>query len=244
MLPFTLLATNNVMATFLEAQTRLLREINRPSSEASVLLSVKDAINDAILQLQRGRTWTLAEAIANYAYPSGSATVTTTAAIGTVLRGLISVEQLSASTDVVGKPLKIMRYSQLQARRNQYMRRWPNGWEQEFWQTTLEEGYFNDKVLFITGTNVGLWPMPNSGTATQLRFCYYSWLAALSADADTNFFLTYAPDVVNAIALRKMCFVLKTTSNYLVNQAEFDQLIKNLEAWDDELRETSDTSIK
>lgn len=226
------------MATFLEAQTRLLREVNRPSSETSVLASVKDAINDAILQLQRSRTWMYTEGLSSvYTYPTSTATVATLTATGSVLRGLLSVQQLSAAADNMGKPLKIMTYRQLMEKLNTIQRRYPAEWYEQFQSVLDAEGYCTDKILFLTGMNLGLWPMPTSGPV-YLKFQYYSWLPVLSLDADTNFFLTYAWDVVNALALKKMCFVLKTTSNYLPTDAEFEKTLKALEMWDDTLAAT------
>lgn len=214
----------------------MLRLVNRPSSETDVLNGVKDAINDAIMYLQRNQAFAMTERLASITYTASAASVALTS-VGSgsdLVRDVISVQQVSASGVLTGKPLKLTTYEQIQVMRNRYARRNSSadvdlsndtlsGW-------TIEDAYRSDKMAFVVGNAIGLYPVPTE--TVYLYVNYHKWMPVLSADADTNFFLDYAMDVVQTLAAKRMLFYMRDVAIYSPTQAEVDAAVATLLAWD------------
>lgn len=235
--------------TFATAYAALMSMINRPTSETTVLAAAKLEINNAISYLQRNHSFVYAERISEVSITANAQYVSMAApATGTILRSVLSMQQLSATGALEGKPLKVKSFAQLQADRGRYLARYPAGDTAVYDGLTdftdvfsIEEAYRSDKIGFVMGQNIGLYP--RQATAVPLLLHYSTWLAALSADGDTNFFLDYALDVVLMLAARRMHIYLKADNRYSVSKEEADANIATLIAWDSQLRETPMTSI-
>jgi len=238
------------MATFQTAYERLMRTVNRPLTETDVLLAAKDAINDAVMFLQRNHAYNYTERLTTLTYPVNTLQVDLGEICTGTLRDILSVQQLSSAGIVQGKPLKIMRYDQLQAIRGHYERTHTanapfdisldsmslSGWN-------IEDAFRQDLVAFLVGQNLGLYPRPTSAAVELLVNCHI-WLPELVADADTNFFLTYALDVVMMLALKSMHIYMKLDSRFAVSEQQVADSLAGLIAWDAQVMENSRTSIR
>lgn len=231
------------MATFQQAYTRLMRTVNRPLTDTDVLQGAKDAINDALMFLQRNHAYRYAQDVANIAYAANTFAVDVAASNS--VRDIISVQELSASGTVQGKPLKVISYTQLQAMRAKYERAHttvePYTASETVSSWTIEDAFRTDRIAFMLGKQLGIYPQPTE--ALTLRVAFNTWYEALSGDSDTHFLLDYAEDVVQLIALKKMSFYIKTDSRFQVQDAEVQQLLAGLITWDSQLHENSDTSL-
>lgn len=223
------------MADFTTAFTRLMRVINRPVSETDVLAAAKESINDAVLFIQRNHAYNYTEKLATFIYPVNTLTVNLGDICTGPLRDILTVQQVTADGQLQGKPLKVMSYAKLQAMRNQYLRQhsqpdpllYPSdtisGW-------TIEDAFRQDMIAFMSGQSLGLYPMPTE--VKYLLINCHIWMPELSADADTNFFLVYALDVVLTIALKRMHIYMKTDSRFAVTEQEVNDAIAGLVSWD------------
>ena len=233
------------MATFQDAYTRLLRTINRPSSEADVLLACKDAINDAVMQLQRDHAFAYSEALASFEYPADTLYIS----LGTVcdgeVRDLVSLQEVTADSPYQGKPIKIITYSQLQADRTNYYRSHNVDPTQAYQESTvgmtIEDGYRQDVIAFVMGQNIGLYPKPASAKTLLLNL--HIWMHVFVDNDDTNFFLDYAMDVVQILALKKLHIFMKYDSRYAVSDKDFGDAFQSLLHWDSQVIENPKTSI-
>lgn len=214
---------------------RLLRLINRPWSESDVLLGVKDAINDAILLIQRNQAFALSEALASITYSADALTVSLASVGGSAhqVRNVRSVQQVSASGTYQGKPLKVVSYDVLQSMRNRVDRThssdalaiWP-----------IEDSYQSDKVAFIVGSAIGIYPTPTSAVYLYINYNY--WLPRLVNDGETNFLLDYAGDVIELLAFKKMQTFMKDSSLYGPTREETEIALLALIQWDSQVRES------
>lgn len=234
------------MPNFQNAYEDLMDMVSRPTSETTVLAAAKREINNAIRILQRRHCFVKTEEVDEGTYTAAAQFVdfTTLLPSVTALRSLGSVQILTATGALEGKPVKILSYAQLQSLRMRVMNKMPAGASITFDGVTdfldalsLEESFRPDKIAIVTGTQLGLYPRQNE--AINLLLHYYKWLPTLNATSDTNFFLDFAYDVVLTIALRRMHIYMKADSRYVVAKEEVDSAIADLIAWDTSLRETS-----
>lgn len=234
------------MATFATTYTSLLRKINRPATETDILAECKDAINAAVLQLQRDHAFAYTEALATFEYAANALYVD----VGTVCNGLIrdyiSLQQIAVGGTYEGKPIKIKSYSQIQTDRINHYRKHSIDDTQIFAETspglTIEDGYREDRFGWVMGRNIGIYPRPTQATTYLIHF--HSWLPALVADGDTNFFLDYAQDLVQMLALKRLHIVMGVDSRFAVSQEEVNASILNLHTWDSQVKENPNTSIE
>lgn len=227
------------MATFAEVTERLLQTINRPATELDILSEVQHSINDAVLILQRNHAYAYTESLASFVYPASALYVD----LGTVCSGLvrdcISLQQLAAGGTYEGKPIKIKTYFRLQSGRNIRSRMGGIDETQIFSEVspgiTIEDSFRGDKIAFVMGRNIGIYPRLNVDTSFIIHI--HTWLPVLVEDDDTNFFLTYAQDLVTMMALKRLHISMKTDSRFQVTQTEVDVAIAGLLAWDSQIKE-------
>lgn len=234
------------MPNFQTAYNRLMRTVNRPLSETDVLEGAKDAINDAISFLQRNHAYTYTEKLNKMTYSAGSLLIDLGKICGGTLRDMRSIQQTSGTGVYQGKPLKVMSYDQVQAQRSHYERTHTvnTGLDESRVITawTIEDSYRCDVVAFLIGQSVGIYPTPNQDLYLVMN--NHIWLPTLVNTTDTNFFLTYAMDVVIAIALKSMHLYMKADSRFAVTEQQITDMLAGLVAWDSSLLENSNTSIR
>lgn len=223
------------MATFQTAYSRLLRTINRPSSDTDVLQGAKDAINDAILYLQRNHGYAYTQVAVDVPMAANSFSVDLANDFDLSMRDVQSVFEVNTSGKREGKPLKVVTFSKLQADRMNYHRRHSSGdplgyLNESLDGFTIEDAYRSDKLAFLYGCNLGIYPMQSN--AQNYVVFGHQWIQEMTADADTNFFLDYAMDVVITIALKRMHLYLKLDSRFSVTEQEISDLIAGLVNWD------------
>lgn len=231
--------------------TQLMLTVNRPLTEQSVLTGAKWELNQAIKFLQRDHAFAYTERLAQFTYQPGNLFYDVGKICDGTLRDLMSVQLLNTSGLPQGKPMKVMTYNQLQGERKHFDRTHPSvGDFTDDWLAasltddspiTIESAFCQDRVVFIAGGNIGVYPTPK--TAMTLMFNLHVWLPKLKGDQDTNFFLTYASDVVMMLALRKMHLYMKTDGRYQMTDAEVEKCLATLNTWDAQVRETSNTTM-
>lgn len=233
--------------TFKSTYTQLMATVNRPLSELSVLTGAKYEINQAIKYLQRDHAYSYTERLTQYVNTAGTLYYNLGSICGGLLRDLMSIQLLNDSGKPAGLPLKIMTYNQLQQLRGNFARTHPYGPNDWFTSQncdnffTIEDCFRQDKIAFISGPNVGLYPI-STKDETLLVNCHI-WLPDLVQDADANFFLDFASDVVMMCALKRMHLYMKSDSRYQITAAEFQEVVSTLKAWDSQVRETPNTNI-
>jgi hypothetical protein len=234
------------MATFVEVQNRLLRTINRPSSETDIVAEVKAFINDAILILQRDHAYSYTEGMFTFDYPASALFADIGAVCDASVRDYISLQQIAPSGTYEGKPLQMKSYSQLQTDRRKYSRSHSVDSVQIYSEAqiglTVEDGYREDMIAFIMSKYMGLYPRPSSNTTFLLHVHF--WLPKLEEDADSNFFLDYAEDLVVMLALRRMHLSMKIDSRWAVTDAEIKDAMDGLKAWDSQVTQYPGISIE
>lgn len=234
------------MATFAETYTDLLETINRPSSEADVLRAVKRAINNAILYLQRNQAFAYTERLNQVTYPANTLHLDLGTICGGTLRNMKSIQQVSASGKVQGKPLKIVSYDWLQKQRSNYERSHTPAFNMldtpaVLTGFTIEDAYRTDRIVFLVGQMVGLYPKPTEDVYLVMN--NNIWLPTLAADSDTNFFLTYCADAVEMIALKYLHIYLKLDSRFAVTQQQVNDVLAGLVIWDASTTSNSNSSF-
>ena len=144
----------------------------------------------------------LGETLAELTYAAQSQTVAITG-----LRSVLSAQELTASGAFEGKPLRVFSYSQLQARRLSYYRTLPAGHVPTYDSPTnlsdelsLETAFRQDRVAFIVGNSLGLYPRPEAEVRLMVHRSIF--LTELVNNNDTNYLLDYAFDVVTKLAVR------------------------------------------
>jgi hypothetical protein len=234
------------MATFAEVQARLLRTINRPSSETDIVAEVKAFINDAILILQRDHAYSYTEGMFTFDYPADALFADIGEVCDASVRDYISIQQISPSGTYEGKPLQMKSYSQLQQDRRKYSRSHSIDSAQTYSENqiglTVEDGYREDMIAFIVSKYMGLYPRPGQNTSFLLHVHF--WLPPLVEDEDSNFFLDYAEDLVVMLALRRMHLSMKIDSRWQVTDAEINAAIAGLHAWDSQVTQYPGISIE
>lgn len=234
------------MATFATAVTRILRTINRPATETDIVQGVKDAINDAVKQLQRDHAYVYTEGLVQVTYPANTLFID----LGTVcdgkVRDFLSVQQVNTSAGLQGKPLRLITYSQLQTdRRNHYNRHAVDPtqvFSAEQPGQTIEDGFREDMTCFIANQYIGLYPLQTQ--AKELVINLHTWLPEMVADGDTNFFMDYAYDIVIMLALKNLSYFMKADNRLNIDNAEIAARIATLVTWDSQLRQTPNGSIE
>lgn len=83
-----------------------------------------------------------------------------------------------------------------------------------------------EKFTIVGGSTVYLRPIPD-GTYTT-RLIYYAKLAALSADADTNWLLTSHPDIYVGAAMVELCIILENDERIQFWRGYYDQKMNDL----------------
>lgn len=229
------------MADFSDLYTDVMDSLNRPTTETAVLAACKKRINDTIRLIQRRRAYRKTERLVTVTYPANALTIDLTAVCDGKLRDLISVQMLGESTAKSGVILPYKSYAQLQAARMKYQRlNEPanlNEWQYvtEFFGhenfTTRVHRYY----VFLMNGEVGLYPTPTSDV-TLLVFAH-TWLPDLSADADTNFLLDWAYDLVHDYSLHRMSVYLKQDNRTPLTKEEFALGLEALDLLDSQMSE-------
>ena len=238
-----------VQETFQTIYTQLMATVNRPLTETQVLTGAKWEINQAIKYLQRNQAFAYTERLTQFTAQPNVLFYNLGSICDGVLRDLMSAQLLNQTGLPEGRPLKIMTYNQLQGYRKHYSRTHPQI-EGDWYQfdaisdilVTIEDAYRNDTILFIAGQNIGLYPTP-VGTTKTILLNLHVWLPTLVNDGDTNFFLTYASDVVMMLALKRMHIYMKSDARWQVTDGELKENIATLIAWDSQVRETPNTTM-
>jgi hypothetical protein len=233
------------MATFATAVTRLLRIINRPSTEADIVLNCKDALNDAVKEIQRDHAFAYTESLAKVTIPANTLYVE----IGTIcdgkIRDYMSAQQIT-SDGFQGKPLSFVTYNQLQKDRWNHYRRNFTTQDERFVESqagrTIEDSFRTDMKVFIANQHIGVYPL--QATDVQLLLNFHLWLPELLNDDDTNFLLDYAYDAVILLALRKLSYYQKTDSRINIDNASLVAVMESLKQWDGQLRETANFTME
>jgi hypothetical protein len=236
------------MLNFSDIYQQLMLIVNRPISETSVLTGAKWEINQAVKYLQRDHAYAYTERLCQFVYQPGTLLYDLGNICGGSLRDLLSAQTLNQTGKPYGRPTKIITYNQLQQMRMHFSRTHalcPGDWyapaNLDLYDITIEDTFRHDRIIFISGQNVGLYPMP-SEPETILLNCHI-WLPALIKDTDTNFFLEYASDVVMMCALKKMHLYMKSDQRFQFTSAEFMESLSTLKAWDAQVRETPNTNL-
>jgi hypothetical protein len=234
--------------TFQTAFEQLMDMVGRPLTETAVLSNAKKEINNAIRFLQRNHAFVYTETLAEISYTANAQSIDSTAFTAGILRNVLSVQQLSATGNYEGKPLRVKSYAQLQSDRMHYLGRYPAGISAEYDEAanfanvySIEEAYRSDKIAFVVGQRFGLYPRQIDAVPLMLHFSI--WLPTLEGINDTNFFLDYALDVVLMLALRRMHIYLKVDDRFSVTKEEVAENIQTLITWDSQIRETPMTTI-
>lgn len=233
---------------FLSIYTQLMLTVNRPLTELSVLNGAKWEINQAIKMLQRNQAFNYTERLTQFTYKAGTLFYDLGTICDGTLRDLMSVQVLNQAGLPQGRPIKIMSYNQLQSMRLNFDRTHPTtegDWLQSSlttdWPITIEDGWACDRLVFLAGNNIGVYPTPKNDL-TLLLNCHI-WLPKLVKDGDTNFFLTYGSDVVMMAALRRMHIYMKSDGRFQVSNEEFQSNLATLIAWDSQVKETPNTTM-
>lgn len=234
------------MATFATAVARILRTLNRPSTETDIVQGAKDAINDAVKQLQRDHAYVYTEGLVQVTYPANELFIDLGTVCDGTVRDFLSVQQVTSETGIQGKPLRLITYSQLQTDRRNYYKRHAVEDGVDFSANqpgrTIEDGYRSDLTVFIANQYLGLYPRQTE--AKNLLINLHTWLPEFNADGDTNFFLDVAYDLVIMMALKNMSFFMKSDSRLNIDNAEISVRVKSLMDWDSQLRETPNGSLE
>jgi len=226
------------MATFVTAYTDLLDYWNRPSAE--MLSQAKREINNAILWLQRKRPFKFTERLIRVTIPANAQMVSVSSACEGLPRNYISIEKLSAAANNAGLVMKIVSYDRIIRDRKQYQMLHTSA---EFAEDSLTDPFtFGDAIsendggrMFLMGAdNIGIYP---SQTVDSYFLVHLNiWLPQLVADGDTNFFLTYAYDLVLFRALVNSSIYLKIDQRYATIKDDMVDQYQALVDWDDQVR--------
>lgn len=236
------------LLAFSDIYQQLMLTVNRPLTESSVLAGAKWEINQAIKLIQRNQAFVYTERLSQFDYAADTLYYNVGTICDGVLRDIMSVQILNESGKPQGRPIKVMTYNQVQAMRMNFDRTHPRvegDWYQQDaltdFMTTIESGWCQDKVCFIAGQNIGIYPTPQCDI-TLLLSCHI-WLPDLVEDGDTNFLLTYGSDVVLMAALRRMHIYMKSDGRFQVTNEEFQNNLQTLVTWDSQVKETPNTTM-
>lgn len=219
--------------TFVTAYTDVLDYINRPAAEMAT--QAKREVNNAILWLQRKRAFKMSERLIRVTYPANALKINLSAACEGLLRNLLHVSMASAATDTIGKVLKITTYDRLMRERRQ----WQGDHEplpeyqainDPSTHSNHVDSLYKYRVFQMGESDIGLYPTPTADVTLVINL--HIWLPELVADADTNFFLTYAYDVLLLRALSRANLYLKEDRRVPITKEELDDAYLALVEWD------------
>jgi hypothetical protein len=226
------------MATFQTAYTDLLDYANRTSTELGT--QAKREINNAILWLQRKREWKMTERLIRFTVPANTLFVNLSAACEGTPRSIISTALLTSSTATEGKLLDLVSYDKLMRERRAFQRA-HEPYDIEFEPSNISSGH-NEfvtrahelKAFLVGANNFGLYP-----TNTTDRYILMNlsiWLPQLVDNSDTNFFLTYAYDLVIMKAFKQFSIYLKEDRRTAATNEEIVESYNSLVEWDTQIR--------
>jgi len=230
------------MADFSNLYTDVMDAVSRPVTETAVLAACKRRINDAVMRIQRRRAFRKTERLVNVTYPANALTIDLTSVCGGKLRDLISVQLLGTSTAKSGVILPYQSYAQLQAARLKYQSlNEPSNLNE--WQYITEffgHENFTTRVhryyVFLMNGELGLYPTPT--TDIELLVFAHTWLPDLDADADTNFLLDWAYDLIYDYSVHRMCIYLKQDSRTQFTKEEWTAGLEALDLLDSQMSES------
>lgn len=227
---------------FVDAYTDLMDQINRPLTETAVLASAKKRINEAVMIAQQERAMNYTQRLTKVPYPANTLMINLSTVCEGTLRDVMSVQVLGTVSDNGGDILFYKTYNQIQAARRKYqLKRASSVTEYDYLLSQFGHetytGIVHKYYAFSLANNIGLYPVPTA--AVNLLLHSHIWLPQLSADADTNFFLDFAYNVIMDIALQRMCVYMKEDNRYLVTQNQIDKQLSALRAWDSQVAESS-----
>ena len=225
------------MPTFQDAYNHLMESCNRPLSQVAVLARAKAELNNSIMLLQRRHAFRHTEKLFEATYTGGSRLVD----FGTVCTGTLrDIKSVQMSGEGLGGPyLKYKTYDQIAKENFRY--------QQSQGDTSLfstEVRNLSDYVtnaqkfyFFVMGNSFGLFPKPVVDVPLLIN-CHI-WLPLLSGNDDTNFFLTYAFDVVQDLALSRMATFLRNDDLKSLSADDLEKSIVTLINWDSQLHEST-----
>lgn len=226
------------MATFQTAYTDLLDYANRTYAELGS--QAKREINNAILWLQRKREWKMTERLIRFTVPANTLFVNLSVACEGTPRSIINTTLLASSTAVEGKLLDLCSYDKVMRERRQFQRSHePSSVEAEPVGAPSRHNEFisqvhSYKAFLIGANNFGLYPTNTSAAYVMMNLSI--WLPTLVDDSDTNFFLTYAYDLVLMRAFKQFSIYLKEDRRAVVANEEIAEGYNSLVEWDTQVR--------
>jgi len=229
------------MADFSDLYTDVMDAVGRPITETAVLAACKRRINDAVMRIQRRRAYRKTERLVNVTYPANALTIDLTSVCGGKLRDLLCTQLLGTSTAKSGVILPYRSYAQLQAARNKYQRLNEPGNMSEWQYVTDLVGHENYTTnvhryyVFLMNGELGLYPTPS--TDVELLVFAHSWLPDLDADADTNFLIDWAYDLLYDYAVHRMSIYLKQDSRTQFTKEEWNAGLESLDQLDSQMAE-------
>lgn len=218
-------------ANYLEAKTELLDFAKRPQ-DSEWLAVAGNAINESLVKLQRiiPDMHAISKVVGGFTYTADADQVSFVDAVqGTDINKVISVE-LTTGGALVGTPLRCYTYRQLAMERAHFEEtKLANSMQQSF---DTHERYVTDVFKYfsiVLGTDLMLYPKPAVDVTLALH--YTPWLAALSADEDTNILLKYCWDFIFYASLFKLNVLLSEADRLEVNNAALNYALNEVRSW-------------
>ena len=229
------------MADFSDIYEDVMDTINRPTTETLVLAACKRRINDAIRFIQRRRAYRKTERLVSITYPANALTIDVTSFCGGTIRDLICTQLLGTIDAKGGTILPFKNYTQLMGAKQKYQNLNTPGNINEWRYITEQFGHetyaanVHRYYVFLMNGEIGLYPTPT--TDTFLLLFGHVWLPDLSADADTNFMLDFAYDLIHDFAVHKMSIYLKQDNRLQFTKEEFALALEALDLLDSQMSE-------
>lgn len=230
--------------TLADVREDVLDYINRPQAESQD--RVDRAIRKACKFAQRKHQFVLAEDLIRIVYPANTLVLN----VGDVLRGkirdLISCHMLGSIDATTGKPLRILKYSELSARIRKYQQThiYGNDIESESTQVISELTNLrsnSDYTVFLMAGGIGIYPVPTSDV--NLLVGIHTWLADLTEDDDTNFLLDFCDDYIVLRSLYSLNTLLKTEGRNQINAVELAEAWETITTWDSQINNSPGETI-
>jgi hypothetical protein len=185
-----------------------------------------------------------AERVVKLTYPANAFSIDVATACEGRPRDYKSFQLLAGVDSTEGLNLYARTYSAIMADKFKYQRSAnPVDFdENDFGQSTVppDEAAYSTFVsrnhrnfVFFTGSNVGLYPTPQSDKFLMIGL--HIFLNDLSADGDTNFLLDNCYDFVIYKSLRRLNVMMKTEGRIMGSQAEIDEMWLSVLQWDKEV---------
>jgi len=226
------------MATFQTAYTDLLDYANRTYTELGP--QAKREINNAILWLQRKREWKMTERLVRFTVPANTLFVNISEACEGTPRSIISTALLNSITATEGKIIDLSSYDKLMRERRSFQRA-HEAINVEYEPSNLESGHnqfviqaHEMKAFLVGANNFGLYP--TNSTDRYIMMNLSTWLPVLVDNNDTNFFLTYAYDLVLMKAFKQFSIYLKEDRRAQITNEEIAEGYNSLVEWDTQIR--------